>query len=79
MKCQNIYLVDSTNNQPSKFRTKNRDEVNDDARGIYNTNTPIKFKTTIQKSSSCNYSNTFILVKVTITKQRSRHIETINK
>ena len=28
-------LLDNMNNQPSKFRTKNWVEVNDDARGTY--------------------------------------------
>ena len=33
-----INLLDNTPNQPSKFRTKNWVEVNDEARGAYNTN-----------------------------------------
>ena len=33
-----INLLDKTSNQPSKFRTKHLVEVNDDARGAYNTN-----------------------------------------
>ena len=37
--------------QPSKFRTKNWVEMNDDVRGRYNTNSQIKFKTTMLKSS----------------------------
>ena len=37
-------LLDSTRNQPTKFRTKNCVEVNDDSRGSYNTNSQIKFK-----------------------------------
>ena len=31
-------LIDNTPNQPSKFRINNWVEINDDARGIYNTN-----------------------------------------
>ena len=31
-------LLDNTQNQPSKFRTKIWIEINDDARGRYNTN-----------------------------------------
>ena len=31
-------LLDNASNQPSKFRTKNWVEINDDARGTYNTN-----------------------------------------
>ena len=33
-----INLLDNTPNQPTKFRTKNWVEINDDARGTYNTN-----------------------------------------
>ena len=42
-----INLLDNTPNQPSKFRTKNWVEINDDLRGTYNTNSQIKFKTSI--------------------------------
>ena len=41
-----LNLLDNTNNQPPKFRTKNRVEVNDDARGTYSKNSQIKFKST---------------------------------
>ena len=40
-----INLLDNTSNQPSKFRTKNWVEINDDSQGTYNTNSQIKFKT----------------------------------
>ena len=33
-----INLLDNTPNQPSKFRTKNLVEINDESRGAYNTN-----------------------------------------
>ena len=42
-----INLLDNTPNQPSKFRPKNWVEINDDSRGTYNTNSQIKFKTSI--------------------------------
>ena len=60
-------LIDDTSNQPSKFRTKNWVEINDESRGAYNVNSQIKFKTTILKSSFCDYSDAYILVKGTIT------------
>ena len=53
-------------NQPSKFRTKNLGEINDDALGTCNINSQIKFKTTMLKSKVCNYSDAYILVKRTI-------------
>ena len=33
-----INLLDNTPNQPTKFRTKNWVEVNDESHGMYNTN-----------------------------------------
>ena len=56
-------LIDDTSNQPSKFRTKNWVEINDESRGTYNANSQIKFKTTMLKSSLCDYSDAYILVK----------------
>ena len=60
-------LLDNTPNQPSKFRTKNWVEINDDSRGMYNTNSQIKFKTKMLKLSLCDDSDACILVKRTIT------------
>ena len=60
-------LFGNTRKQIFKFRTKNWVEINDDARGTYNTNSQIKFKTTVLKSSLCDYSDAYILVKGTIT------------
>ena len=59
-------LIDDASNQPSKFRTKNSVELNDESRGTYNVNSQIKFKTTKLKSSLCDYSDACILVKGTI-------------
>ena len=60
-------LIDDTSNQPSKFRTKNWVEINDESRGTYNVNSQIKFKTTMLKSSLYYYSDAYILVKGRIT------------
>ena len=60
-------LDNNKTNQPSKFRTKNWVEINDESRGTYNVNSQIKFKTTLLKSSLCNYSDAYILIKGTIT------------
>ena len=56
-------MIEDTSDQPSKFRTKNWVEINDEARGTYNVNSQIKFKTTMLKSSLCDYSDAYILVK----------------
>ena len=37
-------LLDNTPNQPTKIRTKNWVEINDDAGGTYNQDSQIKFK-----------------------------------
>ena len=60
-------LDDNKSNQPSQFRTKNWVEINDESRRTYNVNSQIKFKTTMLKSSLCDYSDAYILVKGTIT------------
>ena len=60
-------LIDDASNQPSKFRTRNLVEINDESRGVYNVNSQIKFKTTMLKSSLCDYSDAYILVKGKIT------------
>ena len=60
-------IDDNTLNQPSKFKTRNWIEINDESRGVYNVNSQIKFKTTMLKSSLCDYSDAYILVKGTIT------------
>ena len=69
MKYQKIanLLDDASSNQPSKFQTKNWVEVNDESRGTYNVHSQIKFKTTMLKSSLCDYTDAYILVKGTIT------------
>ena len=59
-------LIDDTSKQPSKFRTKNQVEINDESRGAYNVNCQIKFKTTMLKFSLCDYGDAYILVKGTI-------------
>ena len=62
-----INLLDSISNQPSKCRTKNWIEINNQSRGTYNTTKDIRFKTTMLRSSLCDYSDPHILVKKTIT------------
>ena len=55
MECQKIMdLLENAPNQPSKFRTKNWVEVNDESRGTYNTNSQTKFKTSMLRSNLCD-------------------------
>ena len=59
-------LIDDASNQLSKFRTKNWVKINNESRGIYNVNGQTKFRTTMLKSSLCDYSDAYIIVKRTI-------------
>ena len=78
-------LDDASSNQPSKFKTKNWVEINDESRGTYNVNSQNKFKTTMLKSILCDYSGAYIHVngKITITGEGSneaaRHADERNK
>ena len=56
----------NTPNQPSKFRTKNWVETNHDSHRLYDTNSQCKFRTSMLMFSLCDYSDTYILVKGTI-------------
>ena len=68
-------MLDNTPNQPSKFKTKKWVEINDNSRGTYNTNSHIKFKTSMLKLSLFGYSDTHILVKGTTTVQSRADVE----
>ena len=61
-----LYFLGNTPNQRTKFRTKNWVEKNDYSRGTYNTNSQIKFKTSMLKSNLCDYCNAYILASGTI-------------
>ena len=61
-----VNLLENTSNQPSKFRTRNWVEINDESRGTYTGNS-IKFKTTMLRSNLCDYADAYILVNGTIT------------
>ena len=63
---QIINLSDDTMNQPSKFRTRNWVEINDESKGMYD-NSNIRFKTSMVRSSLCDYSDAYILVKGNLT------------
>ena len=62
-----INLFDNTPNQPTKFRTKDLVEVNDDAYGTYKTNSQIKLKTSMLRTRLFDYSYAYILVSGTLT------------
>ena len=62
-----IKLLGNTPHQPTKFRTKNWVETSAESRGMYNTNSQIRFKTSMLRTSLCDYIDAYIFVKGTIT------------
>ena len=60
-------LLNDESYQPSKFRTRNWVEIDDDVRDEYSPDKQIRFKTAMLRSSSCDYSDAYILVKGNIT------------
>ena len=69
MKYQQIanLLDNKASDQPSKFRTRNWIETNDQNIGRHHNN-DIKFKTAMLRSNLCDYADPYILVKGTITR-----------
>ena len=59
-------LLNTESNQPSKFRTRNWVEINDESRETYTKN-DIKFETTMLRSNLCGYADAYIRVKGRIT------------
>ena len=60
-------LLNDKSNKPSKFTTRNWVEINGEARGTYSPNKQIKFKAAMLRSSLCDYSDAYVLVKGNIT------------
>ena len=56
-------LLHNTSNQPSRFRARSWVWINDKSRGTYSVNRQINFKTSKLRSSLCDYSDAYILVK----------------
>ena len=59
-------LLENTSDNLSKFRTRNWVEINDESKGNY-PNSDIRFKNTMLRSNLCDYADSYILVKGTIT------------
>ena len=60
-------LLNEESSKPSKFRTKNWAEINDDVRSEYSADKQIRFKKSMLRSSLGDYSDAYILVKGNIT------------
>ena len=59
-------LLDNALNQPSKFRTRNSVEINDESKESYKAGSDINFKTAMLKSNLYDHADAYILVKGTI-------------
>ena len=62
-----LNLLDNTQNEPSKFRTRNWAEINDESRETYKASDQIKSKTLIIRSNLCDYSDSYTVLSGTIT------------
>ena len=60
-------MLNNGSKKPSKFKTRNCVETNDEPRGTYSHNKQIKFKTSTLRPSLSDYSDAYILVKGNIT------------
>ena len=58
-------LLDNAPNQPFKFKTKNWVEINDESRRTYDQDNHVRFQISVLRSSLCDYSDAYILVKAT--------------
>ena len=68
MKYQKIInLLDDTPNEPTKFKTKNFVKIDDKSRGTDNQDNQIRLKTSMSRTSLCDYSDAYILAKETVT------------
>ena len=77
MRCQKRqFFLDNIPNLPSKFRTRNLVERNNDLRGTYSYDSQVTFKTSTLQLSLCDYSEVYIQVKVTkvITNTRTAEV-----
>ena len=74
-----INLLEKTPKQPTKFRTKNWLNLIDDSHGIFNTNSQIKFKTSLLRTSFCDCSDAYILVSGTITITSARNKDAVRQ
>ena len=78
--CQKIHQINQLN-----LEKKNCVEINDDSIGTYNTISQVKFKTSVLRTSICDYSDTYILKSGTIKitgagdNDADRRLDEINK
>ena len=59
-------MLDNTLNQTSRFKRKNWIKINDESQITYDEDNQIRFKTSMLRSSLCDYSDLYILAKGSI-------------
>ena len=65
-----VNLLNGSNNENSKFATKKWYVIDNESKGDYSHENPIKFLTRLLESNLCDYSDAYILVtgKITVTR-----------
>ena len=77
MKTQKIVnLLNSSENEYSKFATKKWYVIDSESKGVYSHENPIKFLTSSLESSLCDYSDAYILVTGDIAVKRRNAADT---
>ena len=66
-----VNLLNGSDNENSKFTTKNWYVIDNESKGNYSHENPIKFLTSSLESSLCDYSDAYILVTGNITVTRT--------
>ena len=66
-----VNLLNSSENEYSKFATKKSYTIDNESKGNYSHEDPIKFLTSSLESSLCDYSDAYVLVTRNITVARA--------
>ena len=70
-----LNLVDTTSDSVPRFVTKKWVKLHDPSGEAYSTNKQIRFKTSMLRSDLCDYSDSYIVVKGTITVEGADKID----
>ena len=73
-----VNLLNGSDNENSKFATKKWYIIDNESKGNYSHENPIKFLTKSIESSLCDYSDTYILVTGDIAVKRRNNDDTNN-
>ena len=79
MEYHKIKFLDNASNQPNKFRAENWVEINDGSHRVYNIGNQVKLKILMIRSSLCDYSDSYIVIKGTTAVPNTGTAEAPNK